>query len=217
TGEGQYVDVSMVDSVLAVCERLVYQFSATGKVPGPEGNGHPLLCPFGLFEAKDGYVSLGIPRDEFWRIFAKLIERPELATDARYASAEARVERRQEVDAIVTDWTSARTKSEIASVLGGKVPFGPVFDASDIFADPHFHQRNMLVEVEQPGAQRKLTIANTPIRMIETPGGVVRRAPLVGEHNERILAELGYTAEQQKQLRNSGAFKQDRAPSQEKS
>ncbi|MBE0591239.1 MAG: CoA transferase, partial [Gemmatimonadales bacterium] len=206
TGQGQYVDVGMVDSVLAVCERLVYQYSATGKIPGPEGNGHPLLCPFGLFEAKDGYVSLGIPRDEFWQTFAELIGQPELATDPRYALAEHRLERRREVDAIVTQWTSVRTKAEITAVLGGQVPFGPVLDARDIFEDPHFQQRAMLVEVEQPGADRKLTIANTPIRMIDTPGGVRRRAPLIGEHSDRILAEFGYTTEQRQQLRDAGAI-----------
>ncbi len=71
SGEGQFVDVAMVDGVLAICERLVYQHSATGDVPGPEGDGHPLLCPFGLFRAKDGYVSLGVPKDEFWGPFAR--------------------------------------------------------------------------------------------------------------------------------------------------
>lgn len=72
TGRGQFVDVGMVDSVLAVCERIIFQYSSTGVVPRPEGNGHPLLCPFGMFPAKDGFVSIGIPRDEFWRLYAVL-------------------------------------------------------------------------------------------------------------------------------------------------
>ncbi len=66
TGRGQFVDVAMTDAVLAVCERIVYQYSVTGLVPGPEGNGHPILCPFGLFPASDGWVSLGVPNDRFW-------------------------------------------------------------------------------------------------------------------------------------------------------
>ena len=90
-------------------------------------------------------------------------------------------------------------------MLGGKVPFGPVFGADDIFRDPHFAERSMLVEVEQPGAARNLTIANTPIRMTETPGGVSRRAPLTGEHTDRILAEFGYDEERRRQLRDLGA------------
>lgn len=206
TGQGQYVDVGMVDSILAICERMVYQFSATGKAPSPEGNGHPLLCPFGLFKAKDGYVSLGIPRDEFWQVFVRLIGQPDLATDPRYALAQHRLERRHEVDALVTEWTSARTKAEITATLGGKVPFGPVFDAKDIFDDAHFQQRAMLVEVEQPGTNRKLTIANTPVRMVDTPGGVRRRAPLTGEHSDHILSEFGYTPEQRRQMRDAGVI-----------
>lgn len=205
TGRGQFVDVGMVDSVLAVCERIIFQYSSTGAVPRPEGNGHPLLCPFGMFPAKDGYVSIGIPRDEFWRIFTRLTGMPELGSDPRYATGAARLERKQEVDGLVIEWTSTRTKAEIAEVLGGKVPFGPVFGADDIFRDPHFAERSMLVEVEQPGATRKLTIANTPIRMTETPGGVARRAPLTGEHTDRILAEFGYDEERRRQLRELGA------------
>ena len=206
TGKGQFVDVGMVDSVLALCERIVFQHSTTGAVPGPEGNGHPLICPFGLFPAKDGYVSLGIPRDEFWRSFVELAGMPELASDPRYASSAARLARRDEVDRLVSRWTSARTKSELAGILGGKVPFGPVFDAEDIFSDPHFRERAMLVEVEQPGAKRRLTIANTPLRMSQTPGGVKRRAPLAGEHTDALLAEFGYDARKRHELRSLGVI-----------
>lgn len=206
TGHGQFVDVGMVDSVLAVCERIIFQYSSTGAAPKPEGNGHPLLCPFGMFPAKDGYVSIGIPRDEFWRLFTQLTGMPEFGSDPRYATGAARLARRPEVDKLVSDWTSLRTKAEISEALGGKVPFGPVFGADDIFRDPHFRKREMLVEVEQPGAARNLTIANTPIRMSETPGGVITRAPLTGEHTDRILAEFGYDEEQRGRLRKLGAI-----------
>lgn len=201
TGEGQFVDVGMVDGVLAVCERMVFQYSASGKAPGPEGNGHPLLCPFGLFPAKDGYVSLGVPNDRFWVPLVALMGRPELATDPRYLTNEARVALRAEVDAIVGAWTSRHTKRELVDLLGGEIPFGPVFDAADVFADPHFRVRGMLVETEQPGAVRPLTIAGTPVRMSETPGGVRHRAPMTGEHTEATLEDFGFTPQQIEQLR----------------
>lgn len=194
SGQGQFVDVAMVDAVLAVCERMVFQHSATGEVPGPEGNGHPLLCPFGLFPARDGHVSLGVPNDRFWAPLARLMGQPELATDPRYASSEARLARREEVDRIVGAWTARHSKAELATLLGGEIPFGPVFGADDIFADPHFRARAMLVATEQPGAARPLTVAGTPVHLHGTPGGVRRRAPLAGEHTQQVLQDFGFAA-----------------------
>jgi crotonobetainyl-CoA:carnitine CoA-transferase CaiB-like acyl-CoA transferase len=203
TGVGQFVDVGMVDSVLALCERLVFQYSASGESPGPEGNGHPLLCPFGLFPASDGHVSLGVPNDRFWVPLTQRMGRPALATDPRYATNEARMANKAEVEAIVRDWTSSHTKAELSALLGDEIPFGPVFDAADIFEDPHFRVRRMLVDTEQPGADRPLTVAGTPVHMSATPGGVHRRAPLTGEHTDATLARFGFAADEITALRNA--------------
>ncbi|NJM34700.1 MAG: CoA transferase, partial [Rhodomicrobium sp.] len=188
-----------------VCERIVMQYSATGTAPRTEGSGHPLVCPFGLFPAKDGFVSLGIPKDAFWAPFTEVMGRPELARDPLYATNAARIERRAEVNALVAAWTAVHTKQELAEALGGKIPIGPVFHADDIFADPHFAARNMLAEIEMPGAGRQLTVANTPLHMSETPGGVHSRAPLAGEHTEAVLADFGFSREEIAALRESGA------------
>ena len=206
TGRGQFLDIGMVEGVLAVCERIVFQYSAAGVAPRPEGNGHPLLCPFGLFPAKDGLVSLGVPKDEFWKPLAKIMDRPDLADDPRFATNAARLARRDEVNSLVSEWTAQRTKQDLIDALGGKIPFGPVFRADDIFADPHFAARNMLAEVEVPGAARPLTIANTPLHMSETPGGVQSRAPLAGEHTEKVLAEFGFDADEINGFRESGVI-----------
>jgi formyl-CoA transferase len=197
TGRGQFVDVAMVDGVLAACERPVFQYAYDGVAPGPEGNSHPLLCPYGLFPAKDGWVAIGCPHDEFWRLLVKTIGRPELAEDPRYRLTRDRLDRRAEVEGLVTDWTSARTKAEITEVLGGKIPFGPVRGIDEIFADPHIAARGMLAEVEVPGlAGRTFKVAGTAIKLSETPGGVHTRAPMTGEHTAKVLAEFGFeTAE----------------------
>ncbi len=206
SGKGQFVDIAMVDGVLAVCERIVFQYSVSGVAPGPEGNGHPLLCPFGLFPAKDGYISLGIPGDRFWVPLVTLMGRPELAIDPRYCTNEARVARRTEVNEIVGEWSSRHTKKELTELLGGEIPFGPVFNAADIFADPHFRARQMLVETEQPGATRPLTIAGTPVRMSETPGQIRHRAPMTGEHTTATLTDFGFTPQHIDQLRADGVI-----------
>jgi len=195
TGVGQFVDVAMVDGVLALCERIVFQHGIDGTVPGPEGNSHPLLCPYGLFPSKDGWVAIGCPHDDFWALLARRMGREDLAEDERYRTTPQRLERRAEVEGAVSAWTAARTKSEIAAALGGKVPFGPVLRVDEIFADGHTAARGMLAKVELPGVpDHPLVIADTAVKMTGTPGGVRFRAPLVGEHTERVLGDVGYTA-----------------------
>ena len=205
TGRGQFVDVAMTDAVLAVCERIVYQYSVTGQVPGPEGNGHPLLCPFGLFPASDGWVSLGVPNDRFWVPLTQKMGRPELAQDPRYRTNDDRIAQRADVETLVGQWTGRHSRAELTALLGGEIPFAPVYTAADVFGDPHYRARQMLVETEHPGSHKPLVLAGTPVKMSETPGAVRRRAPLVGEHSEAVLAEFGFDAAEIAALCAAGA------------
>jgi crotonobetainyl-CoA:carnitine CoA-transferase CaiB-like acyl-CoA transferase len=191
TGKGQYVDVSMVDGVLSLCERIVYQWSFGGDVPRPQGNTHPLLCPFDVFRTSDGWVSIAAPADHQWRTLAELIGRDDLRDDARFADGPTRARNAPAIREAVSTWTEARRTDEVLRTLGGHVPVAPVNSVADIFDDPHFAAREMLVRVEQPGAPEPVTIAGAPIKLTETPGGVRRRAPLLGEHTEEILKEVG--------------------------
>lgn len=205
TGRGQFVDVAMTDAVLAVCERVVYQYSVTGQVPGPEGNGHPLLCPFGLFPASDGWVSLGVPNDRFWVPLTHKMGRPELALDPRYRTNDDRIVQRADVETLVGQWTRRHTRAELTALLGGEIPFAPVYTAADVFADPHYRARQMLVDTEHPGAAKPLVLAGTPVKMSETPGAVRKRAPLVGEHSAAVLAEFGFDVAEISTLCAAGA------------
>jgi len=192
SGRGQFVDVGMVDSIMAICERIVHQHSYSGITPQPEGNRHPLLCPFGLFPAADGWIALGAPHPEFWQEVCRVIGRPELAEDPRYATNAARLEIRDEVYDLLDSFTSVRTKQELMALFGGHVPFSPVYDVGEIFADEHFRAREMLVEVEQPGSRSPVTIAGVPVKLSRTPGSVRHRAPLLGEHTDELLMALGF-------------------------
>jgi crotonobetainyl-CoA:carnitine CoA-transferase CaiB-like acyl-CoA transferase len=191
TGEGQYVDVGMADCVLSLCERILHQYSYEGKVPRPEGNRHPLLAPFGMVPAKDGWVTIACHRDPFWAELCRLMEAPQFIDDSRFATMAARLENASAVYDTVSAFTRLHTKRELMDRFGGRIPFGPVWDVSEIAADPHYRVRGMVAEVEHPGLASPMRVAGVPVRMTETPGGVHRRAPLLGEHAEEILAGIG--------------------------
>lgn len=193
TGVGQFVDVAMYDGILALCERIVYQYGYTGEVPHQQGNSHPLVVPFDVFKTKDGSVAIATARDAQWAELCKRIGRSELAGDPRYKLRDDRMQHAAEVRRIVGDWTGARTNREVVEALGGFVPVGPVQTAADIFADPHVAARNMIVTVEHPGSQRRGVVAGTPVKFSGTPAGPSRRAPLLGEHTAAVLRGLGYT------------------------
>jgi crotonobetainyl-CoA:carnitine CoA-transferase CaiB-like acyl-CoA transferase len=207
SGEGQFVDVPMIDSVLSLCERIVHQYSYQGKVAGPEGNRHPFLAPFGIVPAKDGFVALACHADEFWARLCRLIGRTDLLEDQRYATREARHDHQDLVYEAVSAFTSHHTRRELMVILGGQVPFGPVFTVADIAADPHFKAHDMLVELEQPGSPTKVAVAGIPVRMSQTPGKIRRRAPLLGEDTDQVLTMIDTPAETIARLRADGVVR----------
>lgn len=195
TGEGQMVDVAMIDAVLAVCERTVWQYSSTGSAPGPEGNHHPFLCPFGMFPAADGHVTLAAHTDGFFETLCEAIGAPELARDPAFAKSAARSENRAALIAALSAKTRQFTKAELLQRLGGRMPFGPVMNIADIERDAHYAVREMIVEVDEPG-HAPLKVAGVPIKMTATPGGVRRRAPFLGEQTRARLLEAGLTPDE---------------------
>ncbi|MFC6064036.1 CaiB/BaiF CoA transferase family protein [Streptomyces ochraceiscleroticus] len=201
TGRGRFVDVAMYDAIVSLCERVIHQHAYVGAVPGREGNDHPLLAPFGVFRASDGWMAIAAPLDKQWARLAEVIGRPELGTDPRLATNAARVVHRDEMRAAIEEWTSVRTRAEITAALSDTVPAGPVNTAEALFADPHLTVRQMLAEVEQPGSAAPVTVAGQPVKVTDAPPEEFRRAPLLGEHTDEILTELGYQREDIARLR----------------
>jgi crotonobetainyl-CoA:carnitine CoA-transferase CaiB-like acyl-CoA transferase len=193
TGQGQFVDVAMYDSVLALSERIVYQHSITGTSPVPQGNTHPLLCPYGVVRTATGFVTVAAPSDHHWQLLAEIIGRPELGSDPRFATNNARLTSSAQVYATVEEWSRGLSSDEVVEALAGRIPCGPVNSAADIAADPHVAARDMIVEVDHP-AGTTIGIAGTPIKLSDTPAPRFVRAPLLGEHTEELLAGLARRA-----------------------
>ena len=205
SGQGQFVDVSMVDGVLSVSERMVYQHFIGGKTPAPEGNHHPFLVPFGMFPTKDGYVTIAAPQDNFYQFLCTALDAPELVEDDEKIKIGWRVTNRHDVIEAIGAVTAKFTKAEIKKRIGGKVPMGNVMDMADIAEDPYFAARDMLPEIEVPGSSQKAPVAGTPIKMTETPGGVHMRGPYIGEHTRHVLRESGFSESEIEDLLAAGA------------
>ena len=187
TGQGQFVDVAMYDAMISLCERMVYLHDMTGIVPKPEGNGHPLLAPFGLFPAKDGHVALGIVDDAFWYELAQLMDQPLLGKDERFSTLAARSQNSAELNAIVSNWSSRYSKQHLTQLLGGKVPFGPLNTIADIKSDPHVAMRKMLATVPNPDPNHKpWTVAANPLRFSAHEHRLLSAPPALGADNNII-------------------------------
>ncbi len=190
TGEGQFLDVGMVDAVTALCEAAVYRYTYAGIVTKPLGNSHPQLAPFDVYQTANGYCAIAAPTQNHWALLCAHLERPDLIYDERTVSNKDRVRNAAFVKDVVGSWTRARTTAEIIETLGGAVPVGPVNDAEALFNDPHLRARNMLVAVDHPGSDRPVVLPNSPIHLTKTPTGIYRRPPKLGEHNNEVFAEL---------------------------
>ncbi|WP_256300243.1 succinyl-CoA:mesaconate CoA-transferase [Haloarchaeobius salinus] len=187
TGEGQYVDTAMYDAMVSMCERTVYYYSYTDEVLTRQGNSHPTLFPYNSFETSDGHVVVAAFSDGHWRALCAAMDRPDLVAD--YPDAGSRLRNRHALRAEIADWTREHTEQAVVEALEGEVPVAPVQDTADIFDDPHVHERGMLADVEQPGADRDVTVAGCPIKFSETPTGPQGRAPLLDEHRDELLGE----------------------------
>ena len=191
TGEGQFVDVAMTDALMALSESLIWRYSYTGEIQAPRGTRHPSLCPFEVYKTATGGIAIAAPGEGHWAALCGVIGRDDLVSDDRTRSSRRRVENREMVREVIEEWTTKRTQQEVVDALAGKVPVGPVLDAPALFASEHVRAREMLVAVEHPGSSRPVVTPNTPIRFTATPGGVYRRAPILGEHTAEVLAEFG--------------------------
>ncbi|MEY7848074.1 succinyl-CoA:mesaconate CoA-transferase [Natrarchaeobius sp. A-rgal3] len=187
TGEGQYVDTGMYDAMISLTERAIYQHSYTGEAPTRRGNAHPTLFPYDAFETADGYAVIAAFGSNHWRGLCRAMDRPDLA--AAYPTAADRLEAREHLRDEIAAWAEGLETDRLVETLEGAVPVAPVQTTDDIFADPHVRKREMLVAVDQPGADRTVEIAGNPIKMTETPPEPRGRAPLLDEHRSEILGE----------------------------
>lgn len=191
TGEGQRVDVALLDlALLANAARLI-MYLATGEEIGRNGSAHPFMVPFQAFEAKDGWIYVAVWADKLWAPFCKAVDRPELVDDARFADRPARLAHREALRAIVGPIFRARTVGEWMTRLeAADVLCAPVNSFADLPRDPQVRASGMLREEVHPRAGRFTTLGPA-VRFARTPGTFRAGAPALGEHTDAVLADAG--------------------------
>ncbi len=190
TGEGQLVDVSLLDNMLALNERMVALYSVTGTEPRRGRLEH--LWPRGAYRCQDGYVALNVPDDGIWARLARTMGRPDLVDDPRAATGTARAENTDVLQPILEDWLADKTREEVVDILNeAGMPTGPVYTAADVFADEHFRVRGMLVDIDDPDVGTH-TFARTAPHLGAAPEIRNEPSPHLGAHTREILEEMGY-------------------------
>lgn len=194
SGEGQYIDMALLDVQVACLANQAMNYLATGSNPRRMGNAHPSIVPYQDFPTEDGHMILAIGNDGQFARFCEVAGRPELAADARFATNRARVENRAELIPLLNEITATRTTTEwIAQLEARAVPCGPINGLAEVFADPQVQARGLAVKMPHPEAGEVPLVAS-PIRLSKTPVEYRRAPPLVGEHTDEILADLGVDA-----------------------
>ena len=195
-GQGQFIDVGMLDSVAAL---LTYQAGicfATGQAPPRLGNQHPTIVPYETFTASDGDVVVACGNDSLFVKFCAVIEAPAIAEEERFATNKARVENQDALRPLLAERLRTRSRAAWLDALkAAGVPCGAVRDLAEVLADPQLIERMMVLPMTHPVAGG-INVMGVPVKMGSTPGSVRTPPPVLGEHNSSILGEMGYdTAE----------------------
>ncbi|MCI0398158.1 MAG: CoA transferase [Chloroflexi bacterium] len=194
SGRGQLLDLSLLESQVSWLANLVPAYFLTGRPPQRIGNAHPMLVPYRLYQARDRLFNVGVGTDSLWQRFCQAIGRPELAGDPRFKTNADRVRNRAELEPILDEHFAQGEAAEwLARLHEARIPCGPVNGLPDVLADEQFLARGGVVELPHPLLGSVKVLAN-PIHFSETPPTYRRHPPLLGEHSEEILAELGYDA-----------------------
>lgn len=196
TGEGQYIDLALLDVQIACLANQNMNFLATGIAPKRMGNAHPNIVPYQDFPTADGDMILAVGNDSQFASLCKVLRHPEWSADERFRTNAGRVKHREELIPLIRQATVFRTTQEwIAALEAANVPCGPINDLKAMYDDPQVKARGLRMEMPHPLAGKVPTVAN-PIRLSATPVEYRQAPPLLGQHTHEVLQEvLGLSGE----------------------
>lgn len=196
SGKGQYIDMALLDCIVALGGNQVTGYFASGKVPGRYGNAHASLVPYQVFAVADGEIVVAVGNDGQWQQYCAAIERPDLAADPRWAKVTGRITGRQELVPELARTMLTRGRDEwLARLEARGVPCGPINNYQQVFEDPQVQHRKLRVDLQRPDGSTVSTIAS-PLRLQGTPPVYDRAPPPLGNCTDEVLSGLlGYSAQ----------------------
>ena len=206
TGEGQSIDMALLDTQVAMLANLGANYLVTGEAPQRAGNAHQNIVPYQVFEVSDGHLILAVGNDAQFARFCEVAGLAGLAADPRFAKNAGRVRERATLVPLLAATLKTRTRADwLASLEAAKVPCGPINDLAEVFADPQVRSRGMTARLPHPLAGEVQLVAS-PLNLSATPVQYRRAPPLLGEHTDEVLGELGFGVDEIAALRRSGAI-----------
>ncbi|MCP9274453.1 CaiB/BaiF CoA transferase family protein [Mycolicibacterium arenosum] len=205
TGEGQHVEAALLPTALMLSNAFLIERHLLGTDKPRMGNRGASVAPCDLYRVTDGWVLLQVAGQPMFRRWCRLIGRADLVDDPRFADDDSRWAHGDFLNDLMQEWCEGKTKAEVLAALdAAKLPAAPLHSTQDVLDDPHVQAMGYLKPVAFPGASRDVPIIETPFRMSRTPGTIRRRAPLLGEHTDEVLSEIGYSAAETADLRDRG-------------
>ena len=193
TGEGQEIDIALMDCQVSALVNVTSNYLFSGIVPGRMGNQHPNIVPYQVFHARDGELVLAVGNDQQFKRFTAILGEEWLADDERFRLNKDRLLHKEELLPILEGLLATRTKKEWKELLDeAGIPNGPINTVAEMFEDPQVKARDMLLEIDHPKV-KSLKVAGSPLKLSKSPVTVRKHPPLHGEHTESILARIGYS------------------------
>ncbi|MCX5908644.1 MAG: CoA transferase [Deltaproteobacteria bacterium] len=206
TGEGQFVDISLLDALTSLITYPALYFSYGGEVAQPLGSGHQAIVPFQAFKTKDYYLAITCANEKFWGLLCKALEMPELAADPRFVKMGDRLKNKEALNALLNEVFSRKTNAEWEAVLSkAGVPCAPVNTIDKVFADPALQYRGMVISVDHFG--KALRFFGNPVKMSSTPINEYGTPPRLGADNQEVLGKyLGLSPDDVARLKKEGTL-----------
>jgi formyl-CoA transferase/CoA:oxalate CoA-transferase len=190
TGTGQFVDVSMLDSMISTMSSNYTTYLGSGEIPKPMGTAFPTVVPYRVFQTQDRAVAIAVGSEKLWSAFCRVIERPDLDGNSDYASNAARIRNRDRLEPLLEEVFRARTSADwLTRLLAAGIPASLVRNFQEVAEHPQCAGRSMFPELEHPTAGRH-RVTGTPVKLSDTPGSPATPAPLLGQHTLDALQEL---------------------------